>query len=798
LAAQTLRDAKNKYNEANHRVLALQTAIREALDNPHLPQAERGPLQSALEAVNEVRNNREVTYVSDQLAESRIKRDESFSAKEEALKNLEKAQDELKHAQETGADVEAAQGRVDALKEAYEATKGHYYNDSHNVSRWEERYHALIPTEESAALNVNEQAVTLTARLEETLARRSEFISARDRAYAARIAADAQVRRLELAGNQTDLPVAREAAEAARREHQRAISALGGVDHTVRDLEARAQILLKDAQNDFIEGANRAALENALNKIASKGRDVAIGDCLNATVALQEINYQAVARAQKTVQEARDFLQMARDSGEMETIGIAQAELNQALLGLKEAEDHLHASSSNVSKLESQARELLDSLPVSERQPIQEAINGVERVKAEYEVQYTQGQLAEKRAHVQEAIEVRREAKKALDEAQANHNNAKSEPGGDLNQARENLEAAQRRYETADKDYDAKRAIAQVWARKLAAIGGGAAAVAVALTPDETAAANPLREEKVRAHHWAEAEEAKAQIIPNARLLEQYTGVQLREANEGLKKALALAALPEAGAVQYMAVVKTAEQVMKAQREHQWAKDYYLEVRLNPKRAAILAEKLDQHPEFAYWLKEHPKIQEQDEEKINEFWEMIGGNKAPSNVDLAEGSIGQVSLDGTGLVSLVQLAELRTHFASLARHHTTPDPLHNPRLAPILSEIATENLKAANEIRDEDALNEMATGRFPNAIIIPEQASPAATESGTKKLDGTKAKEKAWALLEAEQIPASQNFTPNVWESPNVNTSEAGGEYEAAMSVEESMTPMSPQPTPKV
>ena len=104
------------------------------------------------------------------------------------------------------------------------------------------------------------------------------------------------------------------------------------------------------------------------------------------------------------------------------------------------------------------------------------------------------------------------------------------------------------------------------------------------------------------------------------------------------------------------------------------------------------------------------------------------------------------------------------------------------------------NFKITHEQSDELALDQIASDNLYSGIVIPEQkpGQPLRPEvsletklseekiAKSKELPGTASKQKVWESLTKDKA-SSQNYTPNVWESPDVNICEPMGEYEAAL-----------------
>lgn len=120
------------------------------------------------------------------------------------------------------------------------------------------------------------------------------------------------------------------------------------------------------------------------------------------------------------------------------------------------------------------------------------------------------------------------------------------------------------------------------------------------------------------------------------------------------------------------------------------------------------------------------------------------------------------------------------------------------------------NVQEAHKERNDIELDQRASNDLHGSpVVIPDQKGPepktgprvAETSLKPKELGGSKARQDVWQSLNKEQTPASQNFTANVSESPNVDVEvcKSGGQYETGINTEESMEQTSTsQLTPKV
>lgn len=490
-AAENLQKTKEELDSTDGRIMVLQGTAGRWLDDDYLPATEREGLVSVLDTVKTTNAERETIYVLDGLAESKIKIDLSVQAKDEAYQVWRAAKDNLDQVRESGGDTAQAEKRVAELREHYETVRARWLLDRAAVQHWEKRYERIIPAEHVVSARLNKDAIAITGKLEDALAARVTLIQERDRLLFAKKAADAKVAEFELAGadNQT-LEKAREIAREANQSFEAARSQADNNRISIELWERKANELLASSDDAVLTAFNRGRLEDAITQAHQEyvrsPQDVA--NLLGATITRRDLEYDAVAEAQRELHNARSYLTLARESGE--GVDEAEIEYRTAQEALAEAEKNLRASSANSTIWENKAKKLLEQedLPEADRVAIQTALDGAERLKAAREPDFIRGSLAEKGEQVKEANQIFNQTREIQDIARDELVAARQ--SGDstrIESAEQNLAEAREAYDRAHQMLQAKSKTYKKWQEK--AIATGVIAATSLAVVGETAAA---------------------------------------------------------------------------------------------------------------------------------------------------------------------------------------------------------------------------------------------------------------------------------------------------------------------
>ncbi|MEZ5405057.1 MAG: hypothetical protein R3F23_02430 [Verrucomicrobiia bacterium] len=297
-----------------------------------------------------------------------------------------------------------------------------------------------------------------------------------------------------------------------------------------------------------------------------------------------------------------------------------------------------------------------------------------------------------------------------------------------------------------------------------------------------------------------EPEDEYKDIIKETRALAQYTDAEARKAGEErarFEKEMRDSGVGPEAITSYGKVVKAQEEAQKAAKD---ASDLSVKMRVAAKRRKDLGE----------WVDEYSgNPAEETGVLVDLYVDMKGELATAAGTDPTDAS--GFTLDFLGLGEKISNAldlpdnlELAGQLYREAK--STIEEINSGDAKRTL--VATYNFKTEMGIRAQDEDAAMFSNKLHSApVTIPtipdpkasstEQQPPrdqrvAQTTQKPKELGNATSKQAAWK--QAEEIPASQNVTRNVWESPDMNYCDAT--YENATIVEQSIEPNT-TPTPK-
>lgn len=495
-AAAALKQAKTDLASSVARITALRQGMQNTLNDPNMAPADRDALESILATAKETNAERQTIYILDALSESHLKKETDTLARNEAREAWEVAQRNLEEIKQAGGNIVEGQERVVQTKQAYDKAEAKLRSDRSAVYTWNERYESLIPDEQIVAVRRNEDAAILATKIEQALANHPALTLAQDQANVLQKEAVTRLRQLELQDDNANA----DALEAARTEVRETAIAFTAAARRVSanrehiDLwSERADELIHSDETALVD-SNRIRLQGAIDQASNRLRSPGdVANLLKAAVTRHNVEYDAVAKAQKQMQEAREYFTLAHKAGD----GVADAEIafREAQEALKEAEKNIYSSALQVTGWERQANRLLErtDLPSADRQAIENALAEAKQIKEAREPEFIRNSFAEKQEQKKEALAVLTNARETRDAARADLEKAR-ETGvkSEIEIAQAKLEETQDIYEAAAKVNAVKFMTYDRWRQKAIAVGLIVGAAAMVSNPD-TASASPTK-----------------------------------------------------------------------------------------------------------------------------------------------------------------------------------------------------------------------------------------------------------------------------------------------------------------